>query len=93
MNKLRVIQKTLSYSQLNILVEQDEPQGKIVSSFTKRNSFNPRLTSFNFPVIETDSFKDSREILLSQAGVMKDDDTLDELLAYIYRERGRPETE
>lgn len=89
MNKLRVAQKPLSYFQLNILAEQDEPQGKIVSRFAKRNRFNPRMTLFNFPVIETDRFKDSREILLSQFGALKDDDTLDELLEFIYKERER----
>jgi hypothetical protein len=55
----RVSQKPLTYSQLNILVEQDEPQGKIVSSFTKRNSFNPRLISFNFPEVAKTGLKDS----------------------------------
>lgn len=33
--------------------------------------------------------QDSRAILLSQAGTLKDDDTLDELLTSIYKERGR----
>lgn len=37
--------------------------------------------------------QDSRAILLSQAGALKEDDTLDELLANIYKERGRSETE
>ena len=37
--------------------------------------------------------QDSRTILLEQAGVFADDDTLDELLAIIYAERGRPEIE
>lgn len=37
--------------------------------------------------------QDSRAILLSQAGVFKDDDTLDEILEKIYQERGRSETE
>lgn len=40
-----------------------------------------------------DDFKDSREILLSQAGAFKDDETLDELLDFIYKERGRSMTE
>jgi hypothetical protein len=93
MNKLRVSQKPLSYSQLNILVEQDEPQGMIVRRLARHNRFNPRPISFNFPVIETDSFKDSRAILLSQFGALKDDDTLDELLENIYKARGRSMTE
>ena len=33
------------------------------------------------------------QFLLSQAGVLKDDDSLDELLANIYKERGRLEIE
>lgn len=89
MNKVRITQKPLSYSQLNILVEKDEPQGKIVRRLARYNRFNLRLTSFNFPLNETDGFKDSREILLSQFGALKDDDTLDELLEFIYKERGR----
>jgi hypothetical protein len=43
--------------------------------------------------VQTNNFKDSREILLNQAGVLKDDDMLDELLANIYKERGRPMVE
>jgi len=35
----------------------------------------------------------SRTILLQQAGVLADDETLPELLANIYAERGRPESE
>lgn len=35
--------------------------------------------------------QDSRAILLQQAGALKDDPYLDELLATIYRDRGRPE--
>jgi excisionase family DNA binding protein len=34
--------------------------------------------------------QDSRAILLSQAGALKDDEMFDELLANIYKERGRP---
>lgn len=34
---------------------------------------------------------DSRDIFLYQAGSLVDDDTLDELRASIYAERGRPE--
>ena len=37
--------------------------------------------------------RDSRTILLQQAGALADDDTLPELLANIYKERGRPECE
>jgi excisionase family DNA binding protein len=37
--------------------------------------------------------QDSRAILLSQAGSLKDDDMFDELLANIYKERGRPMVE
>jgi excisionase family DNA binding protein len=37
--------------------------------------------------------QDSRTILLEQAGVFADDETLDELRAKIYAERGRPEVE
>ncbi len=37
--------------------------------------------------------QDSRVILLSQAGALKDDDMFDELLANIYKERGRPMVE
>ena len=40
-----------------------------------------------------EKFKDSREILLEQAGAFKDDETLDELLEFIYKERGRSMTE
>jgi excisionase family DNA binding protein len=36
---------------------------------------------------------DSRDIFIYQAGALVDDDTLDELRASIYAERGRPETE
>jgi hypothetical protein len=39
--------------------------------------------------VQTESFKDSRAILLSQAGALKDNDMFDELLANIYKERGR----
>lgn len=35
--------------------------------------------------------QDSRAILSEQAGALKDDPYLDELLAMIYRDRGRPE--
>ena len=37
--------------------------------------------------------QDSRTILLQQAGALKDDPYLDELLAMIYRDRGRPEVD
>lgn len=37
--------------------------------------------------------QDSRTILLQQAGALKDDPYLDDLLAAIYRDRGRPEVE
>lgn len=37
--------------------------------------------------------QDSRAILLQQAGAMADDETMDELRASIYAERGRSETE
>ena len=37
--------------------------------------------------------RSSKAILLSQAGALADDDSLAELRASIYRERGRPETE
>jgi len=37
--------------------------------------------------------QDSRAILLQQADALKDDPYLDELLAMIYRDRGRPEGE
>lgn len=37
--------------------------------------------------------QDSRAILLNQAGALADDDSLDELLGNIYRERGRSESE
>ena len=37
--------------------------------------------------------QDSRTILLQQAGAMADDETMDELRASIYAQRGRPETE
>ena len=40
-----------------------------------------------------EGFKDSREVLLNQAGAFKDDETLDELLEFIYKERGRSMTE
>ncbi len=36
---------------------------------------------------------DSRDMLLQQAGALADDDSLTELRAEIYAERGRPETE
>jgi excisionase family DNA binding protein len=35
--------------------------------------------------------QDNRTILLRQAGALKDDPYLDEMLEMIYRERGRPE--
>jgi len=37
--------------------------------------------------------QDSRDILLHQAGALKDDPYLDELLAEIYRDRKRSETD
>lgn len=37
--------------------------------------------------------QDSRAILLSQSGSWADDENIDELLANIYKERGRSETE
>lgn len=37
--------------------------------------------------------QDSRTVLLQQAGALADDDTMGELRASIYAERGRPETE
>lgn len=37
--------------------------------------------------------QDSRAILLQQAGVLADDDTLEPLRASIYKERGRPEVD
>lgn len=37
--------------------------------------------------------QDSRSILLTQAGVLANDESLDDLLAEIYRQRGRSETE
>lgn len=37
--------------------------------------------------------QDSRTILLQQAGALADDETMDELRANIYAERGRPEVE
>jgi excisionase family DNA binding protein len=37
--------------------------------------------------------QDSRSILLNQAGALADDESLDDLLEKIYRERGRSETE
>ncbi|MBD3307157.1 helix-turn-helix domain-containing protein [candidate division KSB3 bacterium] len=36
---------------------------------------------------------DSRDILLQQAGALADDESLPELRAAIYADRGRPETE
>lgn len=36
---------------------------------------------------------DTRSILLNQAGALSDDETMDDLRAMIYSERGRPETE
>jgi len=36
---------------------------------------------------------DTRAILLNQAGVLSDDETLDDLRLMIYSERGRPEEE
>ena len=36
---------------------------------------------------------DNRTILLQQAGALADDEAMDALLADIYRQRGRPETE
>jgi excisionase family DNA binding protein len=36
---------------------------------------------------------DSRDVLLYQAGSLAEDDTLTELRALIYTERGRPETD
>jgi hypothetical protein len=36
---------------------------------------------------------DPRTVLLRQAGALREDDSLEELLAEIYRARGRPETE
>lgn len=38
-----------------------------------------------------DKFKDSREVLLSQAGALKEDDNFDEFLAEIYKQRGHSE--
>ena len=35
----------------------------------------------------------AKDILLQQAGVFSDDETLDDLRASIYAQRGRPETE
>ncbi len=37
--------------------------------------------------------QDSRAILLNQSGVLADDETTDDLLEMIYKERGRAETE
>ena len=37
--------------------------------------------------------QDSRTILLQQAGAFADDETMDQLRASIYAQRGRPETE
>jgi hypothetical protein len=73
MSKLRITQNTLSYNQLNILVEQDEPQGKMVSSLSrieepwekvmaklaKCNSPNPKFANRDFFVNAKDDFKDS----------------------------------
>lgn len=40
-----------------------------------------------------DDFQDARQVLLDNAGAFKDDETLDELLEFIYQERGRSMTE
>ncbi len=37
--------------------------------------------------------RDSKAIFLEQAGAFKDDESMDELVAEIYRARGRPEVE
>ena len=37
--------------------------------------------------------QDSRLLLLQQAGALAGDDTMDEMLASIYQQRGRPEVE
>ncbi len=37
--------------------------------------------------------RDSKAIFLEQAGAFKDDESMDELVAQIYKARGRPEVE
>ncbi len=36
---------------------------------------------------------DQRTVLLKQAGALADDDSMDDLLAHVYRDRGRPEVD
>ena len=82
--------RQLSYKDFVQLADVEKVQGNIIRKLTKNN--HSRETWY-FPEITRSGFRDARVILLNQAGALKDDDTLDELLAHIYRERGRSETE
>ena len=83
----------LGYKEIAKLSSEQTSQDGIVRKLTRSNYLSRNFKDWCFPEILKNEFKDSRAILLSQVGVLKDDDTLDELLAHIYEERGRSETE
>ena len=93
MSNIRIKSNQLNYKVVEHLSKNEKVQGSIIGKLTENIHSSLRFATWCFPKTAKDEFKDSREILLSQAGALKDDDTLDELLAHIYKERGRSETE
>ncbi len=93
MNTHGIRSQPLTYKDYANLVDGDKVQASTIRKITKTNHSRVRFEILPLPESPRDVFKDSRAILLSQAGALKDDDTLDELLEHIYRERGRSETE
>ena len=93
MNSFGIKKEQLSYKLVKNLFDGEELRGSSIANLAKYNRLRLPFATWGFPANLSNRFKDSRAILLSQAGVLKDDDTLDELLAHIYRERGRSETE
>jgi hypothetical protein len=84
--KIRLI-KHLATSLESVMFERLSPQS-LYGSW--KGNLPEDLDTAERDSVQTENFKDSREILLSQAGALKDDDMIDELLANIYKERGRP---
>jgi hypothetical protein len=87
--KIRLI-KHLATSLESVMFERSSPQN-LYGSW--KGNLPKDFDAAETDAVQTENFKDSREILLSQAGVLNDDDMIDELLANIYKERGRPMVE
>ena len=93
MNINTIKSSQISYTFYEQISKNNEANEIVIKLLTKNNHSSLKFATWSFPVIAQDSFKDARAILLSQSGAFKDDDMLDELLANIYKARGRSETE